>query len=170
MPPFDRADTSASGTAFPAFSRPRFWGTASAVEPGAAILSACSEIRVRDHRQHAPDRRGLVEHPDHGAGRARAGLACEAAHLDAHITLVTLENDADKAKTTALTTSGKPPDIRPTRGGGALRQQTRADLVEDLTSSVSSLSDTFVPASAEPYQFDGQTYALPVELRASIHP
>lgn len=49
------------------------------------------------------------------------------------VKIVQLENDAYKSKMTALTASGKLPDIFHTWGGGVLKQQVDAGLVENLT-------------------------------------
>ncbi|WP_405658123.1 extracellular solute-binding protein [Streptomyces sp. NBC_01166] len=169
MSAFDRAVASASDAASFAFSRRRFLGTASAVGLGAAGLSACS-----DSGSATTDSKGrtVVEwwniqttEPSKSVWPERA-KAFEAAHPDVHIKLVMLENDAYKSKMTALTSSGKLPDIYHTWGGGVLKQQIDAGLVEDLTSSVSSLNDTLVPASVKAYQFDGQTYAVPFDIGA----
>src|SRR5437899_746872 len=60
----------------------------------------------------------------------------EAAHPDVKIKIVTLENEAYKSKMTAQTASGKLPDIFHTWGGGVLKQQIDAGLVEDLTDKI----------------------------------
>ncbi|MER5470505.1 extracellular solute-binding protein [Streptomyces sp. NPDC002685] len=88
----------------------------------------------------------------------------EAAHPDVKIKIVTLENEAYKAKMTALTTSGKLPDIFHTWGGGVLRQQIDAGLVEDLTGKVSSWTKDYLPAALAAYRFDEKTYAVPFDI------
>lgn len=85
---------------------------------------------------------------------------------DVTIKIVTLENEAYKSKMTALTASGKLPDIFHTWGGGVLKQQIDAGLVEDLTSSTASWRDAYVPASLEAYQFDDKTYGIPFDIGA----
>ncbi|MGW3730344.1 extracellular solute-binding protein, partial [Streptomyces sp. NPDC000851] len=163
-----RAVTSVSGALSSSFSRRRFLGTASAVGLGAAGLSACSDSGSTTDSQG----RTVVEwwniqttEPSKSVWPERA-KAFEAAHPDVRIKLVTMENDAYKSKMTALTSSGKLPDIYHTWGGGVLKQQIDAGLVEDLTSSISSLTDTLVPASVKAYQFDGKTYAVPFDIGA----
>lgn len=88
----------------------------------------------------------------------------EAAHPDVKIKIVTLENEAYKSKMTALTTSGKLPDIYHTWGGGVLKQQIDAGLVEDLTDKVSSWTKDFVPAAMSAYRFEDRTYAVPFDI------
>ncbi|MFE2427255.1 extracellular solute-binding protein [Streptomyces sp. NPDC059373] len=90
----------------------------------------------------------------------------EAKNPDVKIKIVTLENEAYKSKMTALTASGKLPDVFHTWGGGVLKQQIDAGLVEDLTSSTASWTKGFVPASLTAYQFDGRTYGIPFDIGA----
>jgi raffinose/stachyose/melibiose transport system substrate-binding protein len=95
-----------------------------------------------------------------------AGAAKEymAQHPDVTIKLVTLENEAYKSKMTALTASGKLPDIFHTWGGGVLKQQVDAGLVKDLTSAIAPWSGNLTPISLQPYQLDGKTYAVPFDI------
>jgi raffinose/stachyose/melibiose transport system substrate-binding protein len=88
----------------------------------------------------------------------------EAAHPDVKVKIVTLENEAYKSKMTALTTSGKLPDVFHTWGGGVLKQQIDAGLVEDLTDKVSPWTTNFLPAAMSAYQFDKKTYAVPFDI------
>src|SRR5690242_16994843 len=95
-----------------------------------------------------------------------AGLAkkFEAQNPKVKVKIVQLENDAYKSKMTALTASGKLPDIFHTWGGGVLKQQVDAGLVKDLTSPISSWSGSLSPVSLAPYQFDSKTYAVPFDI------
>ncbi|GGO53752.1 extracellular solute-binding protein [Streptomyces lasiicapitis] len=153
----------------PALNRRGFLAATAAAGLGATALSACS-----DSGSGSTDSSGrtVVEwwniqttEPSKSLWPKRA-KDFEAAHPDVRIKLVTLENDAYKAKMTALTSSGKLPDIYHTWGGGVLQQQIDAGLVEDLTASVKPWSGTLVPASRAPYEFDGKTYAVPFDIGA----
>ncbi|MBO0514894.1 extracellular solute-binding protein [Streptomyces beijiangensis] len=97
------------------------------------------------------------------AARARE---FEAKNPGVKVKIVTLENEAYKSKMTALTASGKLPDIYHTWGGGVLEQQIDAGLVEDLTSKIAPWSGGFVPASVSAYQFESKTYAVPFDIGA----
>ncbi|WP_329113451.1 extracellular solute-binding protein [Streptomyces sp. NBC_01465] len=150
-------------------SRRKFLAATSAAGLGAAALSACS-----DSGSGSTDSSGrtVVEwwniqttEPTKTLWPQRA-KDFEAANPKVHIKLVTLENDAYKSKMTALTSSGKLPDIYHTWGGGVLEQQIDAGLVEDLTASTKSWSDTLIPASRAPYEVDGKTYAVPIDIGA----
>lgn len=88
--------------------------------------------------------------------------AYEAAHPDVDIKLTNMENDAFKAKMTAVTASGDLPDIFVTWGGGVLRQRIDAGLVKPVDDS--AFLDGFMPVSLQPYQFDGKTYAVPYDM------
>jgi raffinose/stachyose/melibiose transport system substrate-binding protein len=168
MPAFDRAAAAASAVTS-AFSRRRFLGAASAVGLGAVGLSACSDSGAGTTDSEG---RTVVElwniqttEPSKSVWPERV-KAFEAKNPGTRIKLVTLENDAYKAKMTALTSSGKLPDIYHTWGGGVLRQQIDAGLVEDLTGAVKPLASTFVGASVKPYEFDGKSYAMPIDIGA----
>ncbi|MCW2915709.1 MAG: sugar transporter substrate-binding protein [Actinomycetia bacterium] len=95
---------------------------------------------------------------------ASAAKEYMAQHPDVTIKLVTLENEAYKSKMTALTASGKLPDIFHTWGGGVLKQQVDAGLVKDLTSAIAPWSGNLTPISLQPYQLDGKTYAVPFDI------
>ncbi|MGI8332070.1 extracellular solute-binding protein [Actinomadura scrupuli] len=85
-------------------------------------------------------------------------------HPDVTIKPVAMENEAYKAKMTAVAASGKLPDIFHTWGGGVLQQQVDAGLVKDLTSDISGWSGNLTPISMQPYQLGGKTYAVPFDI------
>ncbi|MFJ4521440.1 extracellular solute-binding protein [Streptomyces sp. NPDC088810] len=88
----------------------------------------------------------------------------EADNPKVKIKIVQLENDAYKSKMTALTASGKLPDIFHTWGGGVLRQQVDAGLVEDLTDRTKPWADGLLPVAKEPYLLDGKAYGIPFDI------
>ncbi|GGS48607.1 extracellular solute-binding protein [Streptomyces griseoviridis] len=87
----------------------------------------------------------------------------EAQNPKVKIKIVQLENDAYKSKMTALIASGKLPDIFHTWGGGVLRQQVDAGLVEDLTDRTKEWADGLLPVAKEPYLLDGRLYGIPFD-------
>ncbi|MET7482714.1 extracellular solute-binding protein [Streptomyces sp. NPDC005538] len=95
-----------------------------------------------------------------------AGLArqFEAQHTGVKIKIVTLENESYKSKMTALTASGKLPDVFHTWGGGVLKQQVDAGLVEDLTDSTKAWSGTLLPVAKQAYLLDGKVYGIPDDI------
>ncbi|OLT10482.1 ABC transporter substrate-binding protein [Actinomadura sp. CNU-125] len=88
--------------------------------------------------------------------------AYEAAHPNVDIKLTNMENDAFKAKMTAVTASGDLPDVFVTWGGGVLKQRIDAGLVKPVEDT--GFLDGFTPVSLQPYQFDGKAYAVPYDM------
>jgi len=95
-----------------------------------------------------------------------AGLAkkFEAQNPKVKVKIVQLENDAYKSKMTALTASGKLPDIFHTWGGGVLQQQVEAGLVEDLTDRTKPWADGMLSVAKQPYLIDKKTYGIPFDI------
>ncbi|MEU2508487.1 extracellular solute-binding protein [Streptomyces sp. NPDC007863] len=89
--------------------------------------------------------------------------AFTSAHPNVAIHTTSLENEAFKSKLTATTSSGRLPDVFQTWGGGVLRQQVDAGLVEDLTDLV-DWSSELTPVSLQAYQFEGRTYGVPYDI------
>ncbi|MEU9589141.1 extracellular solute-binding protein [Streptomyces sp. NPDC048219] len=88
----------------------------------------------------------------------------EAQNPKVKVKIVQLENDAYKSKMTALTASGKLPDIFHTWGGGVLEQQVQAGLVEDLTDRTKEWADGLLPVAKEPYLIDDKVYGIPFDI------
>ncbi|MDX2591247.1 extracellular solute-binding protein [Streptomyces sp. WI03-4A] len=88
----------------------------------------------------------------------------EARNPKVKLKIVQLENDAYKSKMTALTASGKLPDVFHTWGGGVLRQQVDAGLVEDLTGATKPWADALLPVAGQPYLLDGKVYGIPFDI------
>ncbi|MFI6659805.1 extracellular solute-binding protein [Streptomyces sp. NPDC050523] len=95
-----------------------------------------------------------------------AGLAkkFEAQNPKVKLKITQLENDAYKSKMTALTASGKLPDIFHTWGGGVLQQQVEAGLVEDLTDRTKPWADGMLSVAKQPYLIDKKTYGIPFDI------
>lgn len=95
-----------------------------------------------------------------------AGLAkkFEAQNPKVKVKIVQMENDAYKSKMTALTASGKLPDIFHTWGGGVLQQQVDAGLVEDLTDRTKPWADGMLSVAKQAYILDNKTYGIPFDI------
>ncbi|WP_336115822.1 extracellular solute-binding protein [Streptomyces sp. PTD9-10] len=95
-----------------------------------------------------------------------AGLAkkFEAENPKVKVKIVQLENDAYKSKMTALTASGKLPDIFHTWGGGVLKQQADAGLVEELGDRTEPWADGLLPVARQPYLLDNKLYGIPFDI------
>jgi raffinose/stachyose/melibiose transport system substrate-binding protein len=88
----------------------------------------------------------------------------EAQNPKVKIKIVQLENDAYKSKMTALTASGKLPDIFHTWGGGVLKQQVDAGLVEDITDRTKPWAENLLTVAKQAYMLDDRTYAIPFDI------
>lgn len=148
-------------------SRRGFLAASAAAGVGAAALSACgSSDSGNSSGKTTIEWWNITTTEPAKKLWAQRAKEFEAAHPDVTIKIVTLENEAYKSKMTAQTASGKLPDIYHTWGGGVLKQQIDAGLVEDLTDQISSWTDTYVPAALAAYRFDSRTYAVPFDIGA----
>lgn len=95
---------------------------------------------------------------------ARLAKQFEAQNPKVKVKIVQLENDAYKSKMTALTASGKLPDIFHTWGGGVLQQQVDAGLVENLTDRTKDWADGLLPVAKEPYLLGDKAYGIPFDI------
>ncbi|MFI8228129.1 extracellular solute-binding protein [Streptomyces sp. NPDC085900] len=95
-----------------------------------------------------------------------AGLAkkFEAQNPKVKVKIVQMENDAYKSKMTALTASGKLPDIFHTWGGGVLQQQVDAGLVEDLTDRTKPWADGMLSVAKQAYILGDKVYGIPFDI------
>jgi raffinose/stachyose/melibiose transport system substrate-binding protein len=147
-------------------SRRRFLAVSTAAGLGAASLSACggSSDGGQPSGKTTLEWWNITTTDPAKKIWAQRAKEFEAQNPDVTIKIVALENEAYKSKMTALIASGKLPDIFHTWGGGILKQQIDAGLVEDLTSAAASWTDRFVPVSLTPYQFGSKTYGIPFDI------
>ncbi|WP_053852142.1 extracellular solute-binding protein [Streptomyces sp. NRRL B-24085] len=150
----------------PALSRRNFLAASAAAGLGMTALTGCGG----DSDGGSSDGTTTVEWwnitTTEPAKSVWAGLVkkYEAANPKVKIKVVQLENDAYKSKMTALTASGKLPDIFHTWGGGVLKQQVDAGLVEDLTERTKPWSDGLLKVTKEPYIIDDKLYGVPFDM------
>ncbi|MFK4101675.1 extracellular solute-binding protein [Streptomyces sp. NPDC019531] len=150
----------------PALSRRGFLAASAAAGLGMAALTGCGG----DSDGGSSDGTTTVEwwniSTTEPAKGVWAGLAkkFEAQNPKVKIKIVQLENDAYKSKMTALTASGKLPDIFHTWGGGVLKQQVDAGLVEDLTDKTKPWADGLLKVTKEPYLLDDKVYGIPFDM------
>lgn len=150
----------------PALSRRGFLAASAAAGLGMTALSGCGG----DSGGGSSDGTTTVEwwnisttEPAKGVWAALA-KKFEAANPKVKLKIVQLENDAYKSKMTALTASGKLPDIFHTWGGGVLKQQVDAGLVEDLTDRTKPWADGLLKVTKEPYLLDDKVYGIPFDM------
>jgi raffinose/stachyose/melibiose transport system substrate-binding protein len=87
----------------------------------------------------------------------------EAKNAGTTVKITPLENEAFKSKLTTVTQAGNPPDVFQTWGGGVLKQQADAGLVQDLTDKLGDLKGKFAESALAPYTIDGKLYAMPYD-------
>ncbi|MFG2954170.1 extracellular solute-binding protein [Streptomyces sp. NPDC048291] len=149
----------------PALSRRGFLAAGAAVGLGMTALSGCggSDSGTSGGTTTVEWWNISTTNPAKGVWAALA-KKFEAQNPKVKIKIVQLENDAYKTKMTALTASGKLPDIFHTWGGGVLQQQVDAGLVKDLTDPTKSWADGLLPVAKQPYILDNKTYGIPFDI------
>jgi raffinose/stachyose/melibiose transport system substrate-binding protein len=86
-----------------------------------------------------------------------------AEHPGVKVELQYLENEAYKKKLTTLLQSPDRPNIIYSWGGGVLREQVRAGVIEDLSSAMTAdWRQRFIPAAIQAYTLDGKVYGVPM--------
>ncbi|MEU9342463.1 extracellular solute-binding protein [Streptomyces sp. NPDC048278] len=149
----------------PALSRRGFLAAGAAVGLGMTALSGCggSDSGTSGGITTVEWWNISTTEPAKGVWAALA-KKFEAQNPKVKLKIVQLENDAYKTKMTALTASGKLPDIFHTWGGGVLQQQVDAGLVKDLTDPTKSWADGLLPVAKQPYILDNKTYGIPFDI------
>jgi raffinose/stachyose/melibiose transport system substrate-binding protein len=90
--------------------------------------------------------------------------AYEAAHPGVKIEMQFLENEAYKAKLPTVLQSKDRPHIIYSWGGGVLKAQIAAGVLEDISDQVQGYSDTITPAALAAFTQNGRVYGLPIAL------
>jgi len=85
-------------------------------------------------------------------------------HPNVTIEITVMENEAFKAALQTNLQSGDVPDLFQSWGGGGLRQQVEAGLVQDITDASAGFIDTLNPGAVGLYQVDGRQYGIPWNL------
>src|SRR3954447_14087928 len=93
-----------------------------------------------------------------------AARAFEAKHPGVKVQPQYIENEAYKAKLTTLLQSPDKPAMFYSWGGGVLRAQVKAGVIEDLTDSLKGYADTLKPAALAAFTVDGRIYGVPQAL------
>jgi raffinose/stachyose/melibiose transport system substrate-binding protein len=101
--------------------------------------------------------------PDTVAWMEGVARAYEAAHPGVTIQMQYLENEAYKAKLPTTLQSPDRPNIIYSWGGGVLRDQIKAGVIEDLTEPVKGeWADRISPAALDAFTVDGHVWGVPV--------
>lgn len=89
----------------------------------------------------------------------------EAGHPGVKVEIQSLENESFKKKVTTLLQSPDKPNILYSWGGGVLREQVKAGVLEDLTAPMNAQwKERFLPAAVKAYDVDGKIYGVPLRM------
>ncbi|MET0529268.1 MAG: extracellular solute-binding protein, partial [Microvirga sp.] len=120
---------------------------------GVRVAAADTTVRMLHVEQNA----AVVEYWNDIARRYEAtkpGVKVEVQYL---------ENEAYKKKLTTLLQSPDKPNIIYSWGGGVLREQVKAGVIEDLTPVMDAAwKDRFVPSAVDAYTVQGKLYGVPM--------
>lgn len=85
------------------------------------------------------------------------------------VEVVHIDNENYKTKINIALGSEFPPDVFHSWGGGGLKSQVDAGLVEPITEVASLKKASFMPSSFDHLTFSGETYAYPYSGMASVY-
>lgn len=117
---------------------------------------------------HAADVTVRMLHPDNDpqvvAVFNTAARRFEAANPGVKIDIRFLEGEAYKQKLTTLLQSSERPHLLYSWGGGVLRDQIKAGVLEDLTPDMNAgWGKRFIPSALSAYTVDGKVYGVPYQ-------
>lgn len=105
----------------------------------------------------------IEQNPEAAALLADAARKFEAANPGVKIEMQYLENDSYKKKLTTLLQSPDRPHIIYSWGGGVLREQVKAGVIEDITEPMKGAwGDRYAPAALQSYVLNGKNYGVPM--------
>jgi raffinose/stachyose/melibiose transport system substrate-binding protein len=87
--------------------------------------------------------------------------AFTAEHPNVKINITVMENEAFKAALQTNLQAGDVPDLFQSWGGGGLREQVQAGLVQDITAATADWIGDLGPAAVGLYNVDGKQYGVP---------
>ena len=99
-----------------------------------------------------------------------AAQGFESAHPGIKVEFDYLENEAFKAKLPTLLQSKDRPSIFHSWGGGVMVEQIGSGICQDVTQRISEngFKDTFYPAAAQNFSFEGKYYGLPNDIAPEV--
>ncbi len=105
----------------------------------------------------------VEQNPDNVAYWNDIARRYEAKNPGVKVDVQYLENESYKKKLTTLLQSPDKPNIIYSWGGGVLREQVKAGVIEDLTPVIDAAwKDRFVPAAVQAYTVNGKIYGVPM--------
>src|SRR6188768_690063 len=126
-----------------------------AIATGAASLAAmAADVNVRlMHVDQNPDTRAFYED---------LARRFESTHPGVKVEVQYLENESYKKKLTTLLQSPDRPNILYSWGGGVMREQVKAGVLEDISAPMNAggWKDRFLPAGVQAYTLDNKIYGV----------
>ena len=103
------------------------------------------------------------QNPEVGAFYNDVARRFEAAHPGVKVEIQYLENESYKKKLTTLLQSPDRPNILYSWGGGTMRDQVKAGVLEDLSVPMDAKwRESFMPAALQAYTVNGKVYGVPL--------
>lgn len=93
-----------------------------------------------------------------------AARSFEAKHPGTKIEMQFLENEAYKAKLPTILQSRDRPHVIYSWGGGVMKTQIEAGVIEDITNQVKGFTDNLSPSAVAAFSNDGRIYGVPMVL------
>lgn len=104
------------------------------------------------------------QNPDVQAFYADVAKRFEATKPGVKIDVQYMENQAYKAKLTTLLQSPERPNIIYSWGGGVMREQVKAGVIEDITSPMNAQwKERFIPSAIQSFTLDGKIVGVPFQ-------
>src|SRR5258706_8965894 len=107
----------------------------------------------------------IEQNPDVAAFYADVAKRFEAANPGTTVEMQYLENESFKKKLTTLLQSPERPNIIYSWGGGTMRDQIKAGVVEDISAPMDAKwRESFMPAALQAFTVNGKVYGVPLQL------
>ncbi len=104
------------------------------------------------------------QNPDTQAFYADIARRFEAINKNVKVDVQYLENQAYKSKLTTLLQSPERPNIIYSWGGGVMREQVKAGVIEDLSAPMNDgWKDRFIPSAIQSFTLDKKLYGVPFQ-------
>lgn len=122
----------------------------------AALAPAAAQVTVR--MLH------VDQNPDTQAFYADVAKRFEAGKPGVKVDIQFMENQSYKAKLTTLLQSPDRPNIIYSWGGGVMRDQVKAGVIEDITAPMNAQwKDRFIPSAIQSFTLDGKILGVPFQ-------
>ena len=131
---------------------------------GAVALTASLALLAPASAQVTVRMMHVDQNPDAQAFYADLAKRFEASKPGVKVEVQYVENQAYKAKLTTLLQSPERPNIIYSWGGGVLRDQVKAGVIEDITAPMNAQwKERFIPSAIQNFTLDGKIVGVPFQ-------